>query len=44
MQTEHMLLATYIRLRLTDIDGYQLAQRIRALPQTAYATLIALTK
>lgn len=28
---------------LPDIDGYQLAQRIRALPQTAQATLIALT-
>ncbi|WP_075795709.1 hybrid sensor histidine kinase/response regulator [Massilia putida] len=28
---------------LPDIDGYQLAQRIRALPQTAHATLIALT-
>ena len=28
---------------LPDIDGYQLAQRFRALPQTAQATLIALT-
>jgi CheY-like chemotaxis protein len=28
---------------LPDIDGYQLARRIRALPQTAHATLIALT-
>ncbi|SDD66917.1 Signal transduction histidine kinase [Massilia sp. PDC64] len=28
---------------LPDIDGYQLAQRLRALPQTADATLIALT-
>jgi signal transduction histidine kinase/ActR/RegA family two-component response regulator len=28
---------------LPDIDGYQLAQQIRALPQTAHATLIALT-
>jgi signal transduction histidine kinase/ActR/RegA family two-component response regulator len=28
---------------LPDIDGYQLAQRIRALPQTADAMLIALT-
>jgi CheY-like chemotaxis protein len=28
---------------LPDLDGYQLAQRIRALPQTAHATLIALT-
>jgi signal transduction histidine kinase/ActR/RegA family two-component response regulator len=28
---------------LPDIDGYQLAQRFRALPQTAHATLIALT-
>jgi signal transduction histidine kinase/ActR/RegA family two-component response regulator len=28
---------------LPDIDGYQLAQRLRALPETAHATLIALT-
>jgi len=28
---------------LPDIDGYELAQRIRALPQTMHATLIALT-
>ncbi|MGB9109908.1 MAG: ATP-binding protein [Telluria sp.] len=28
---------------LPDIDGYELAQRVRALPQTAHATLIALT-
>ena len=28
---------------LPDIDGYQLARRLRALPQTAHATLIALT-
>jgi signal transduction histidine kinase/ActR/RegA family two-component response regulator len=28
---------------LPDIDGYQLARRMRALPQTAHATLIALT-
>jgi CheY-like chemotaxis protein len=28
---------------LPDIDGYQLAQRLRALPQTAHATLIALS-
>jgi CheY-like chemotaxis protein len=28
---------------LPDLDGYQLAQRIRALPRTAHATLIALT-
>jgi CheY-like chemotaxis protein len=28
---------------LPDIDGYQLAQRLRTLPQTADATLIALT-
>jgi signal transduction histidine kinase/ActR/RegA family two-component response regulator len=28
---------------LPDIDGYELAQRFRALPQTAHATLIALT-
>jgi CheY-like chemotaxis protein len=28
---------------LPDIDGYQLAQRFRALPQTAHATMIALT-
>lgn len=28
---------------LPDIDGYELAQRLRALPQTAHATLIALT-
>jgi CheY-like chemotaxis protein/two-component sensor histidine kinase len=28
---------------LPDIDGYELAQRLRAQPQTAHATLIALT-
>jgi signal transduction histidine kinase/CheY-like chemotaxis protein len=28
---------------LPDIDGYELARRVRALPQTAHATLIALT-
>jgi CheY-like chemotaxis protein len=28
---------------LPDIDGYQLAQRLRTLPQAADATLIALT-
>ena len=28
---------------LPDIDGYELAQRFRALPQTAQATLVALT-
>jgi signal transduction histidine kinase/ActR/RegA family two-component response regulator len=28
---------------LPDIDGYELAQRVRALPQTTHATLIALT-
>jgi signal transduction histidine kinase/ActR/RegA family two-component response regulator len=28
---------------LPDIDGYELAQRVRTLPQTTYATLIALT-
>ena len=28
---------------LPDFDGYELARRVRALPQTAHATLIALT-
>jgi signal transduction histidine kinase/ActR/RegA family two-component response regulator len=36
----HVLL---LDIGLPDIDGYELARQIRALPQTAHATLIALT-
>jgi signal transduction histidine kinase len=36
----HVLL---LDIGLPDIDGYELARRLRAMPQTAHATLIALT-
>lgn len=32
-----------VDIGLPDIDGYELARRVRALPQTAHATLVALT-
>jgi PAS domain S-box-containing protein len=33
----------FIDIGLPDMDGYELARRIRAMPQTANATLVALT-
>jgi CheY-like chemotaxis protein len=43
LAAEDALDVLVLDIGLPDIDGYQLAQRIRAVPQTAHATLIALT-